>query len=196
MKKLLVVCFVVVGLTSVAQTVSGSGQVGWASPVGSLFTQDGEKLASGGLGYGADVLYNSDALLDGKLGVGIGFNGAVLIAVGENIDGFRFYGLSNYGLKGQYNFTDGAFRPYGALELGVGVLSTPEVTSGTDVILPAEYGFSFGLRPELGFELESGFKMSVGFQVPMSYKIEEYFEGTRGAGAWQISLGYRQTIEI
>lgn len=185
-----------VGVTNYAQTISVSGQLGWASPKGSLFEQDGEKIAGGGLGYGADVLYSSESILKGKLGIGASFNGAVLVAIGESLEGFRFYGLSTYGVKGQYNFLTGSFRPYGALELGLGVLSTPEVSQGDVIILPAEYGFSMGIRPEIGFETRGGFKLSYGFQLPMSYKIEEYFEGSRTAGASQISIGYRKTFDI
>ncbi len=206
MKKFLVgiltIMTIVFSKESQAQTVSASGQFGWSSPTGTLFIDDAtnEKLAGGGLGVSADLMYQSEDLLNNKLLLGGAYHSSVLIAVGDDIGSFRFYGLSNYALKAQYNFLDGPFKPFGSLAMGVGVISTPEVitsnstTGENEVIIPGLYGYSLGLRPEFGFEAggESGaFIMSFGMQIPTSYNIKEFWEEPHTAGAWQVSLGYR-----
>tara|TARA_B100000963_G_C22583419_1_gene651935 strand:+ start:484 stop:1119 length:636 start_codon:yes stop_codon:yes gene_type:complete len=199
---ILTIMAIVFSNDSQAQTVSASGQFGWSSPTGTLFIDDAtdEKLAGGGLGVCADVMYQSEDLLNNKLLVGGGYHSSVLIAVGDDITSFRFYGLSNYALKAQYNLLDGPFKPFGSLAMGVGVISTPELTSynsttgENEVSMPALYGYSFGLRPEFGFEAggENGaFIMSFGMQVPTSYNIKDFWQEPHTAGAWQISLGYR-----
>lgn len=178
-----------------AQKISVSGQLGWASPNGSAFEDSfGEKMASGGIGYGADIMYHPD-FLDGKLGLGLNYNASVLFgaSTSETLE-LGLYGLSLYGVKGQYNFIPGKYSPYVSLSTGLSALSTPEVTSGDVVLVEGETAYSFGLRPEVGVEL-GNFKMSAGYIVPFNYKLDGASESI-SAGALQISIGYRYSLDL
>jgi hypothetical protein len=179
---------------SFGQDFSYSGVLGYAKPQGNAFTDAaGNKLSSFGISYEADVLYYQ-GLLDGKLGLGLTYVGSVLFGkTGSGTLDIGVYGLSLYGVKGLYRLrdVDNTFSPYGAMGLGVSVFETPEMSSGSTVIIPADRSFSLGIRPELGLEI-GGFVISASYFVPMNYDVKSALGSFKGsAGAFTIGLGYR-----
>jgi len=171
--------------------ISFAGQVGYASPQGSWFkNQNGDKMSTFGIGVDFDVLYHFPQM-DYKLGVGLTYNTSVLF--GADLEGFSdigLYGLSLYGVKGQYRFFNSKVSPYAALSLGLSHFSTPEITMNDVVVAESQNSFGFGIRPEIGVEF-GAFIMSLGYTVPMSYKIEDV---SKTAGSWQITIGARISI--
>lgn len=186
-------------LSSQAQLISVSGQLGYAGPQGDAFKDpvSGEKQTSFGIGYDADVLYMLESM-DNKLSVGLMYFGSALFG-SESSTGIDIgiYGLSLYGVKGQYRMLepDRKVSPYGSLGLGLSQFSTPDVTVGTSTV-EGESAYSLGLRPEVGLDL-GGFLLSAAYMVPMKYTVDSStgsFDGT--AGALSISIGYRYTIDL
>lgn len=187
-----------------AQTITFSGQLGYASPIGDAFVDPAtdEKQSSFGIGYEFDALYNLDEFNE-NLSVGIMYSGAALFGKNssEAFD-IGIYGLSMYGVKGQYiiNDPDADVKIYGSLGLGLSQFATPDVTftdeNGAETVIEGKSAFSFGVRPELGFNL-GGFLISTSLLVPMKYTIESDtgdFSGT--AGTFNISIGYRHFLEF
>lgn len=194
---LLFALLIALASNSFGQTFSYSGQLGYANPQGDAFTDavTGDKLSSFGISYEADILY-FHGFLDDKLGLGLTYVGSALF--GKNSTAafdIGIYGLSLYGVKGVYRLrsVDNTFSPYAALGLGVSVFETPEVTSGTTILIPADKSFSLGLRPEIGLEI-SGLLLSVSYFTPMKYDVSGFgsFKGT--AGSLTFALGYRGYI--
>lgn len=183
-----------------AQFITFSGQVGYARPQGEMFKDNvtGERLGSFGLGYDADVLWCFDKL-DNKLAAGITYVGNAVFGM-ESSTGLDLgmYGLSLYGVKGLYRLRtpDKSVSPYAALGLGLSELSTADIYSGETLVAEGKSSFSFGLRPEIGFDL-GGFLLSASYLVPMKYNVKSEtgdFSGT--AGALSISIGYRYYLSI
>lgn len=185
------------GFSTQAQTISYSGQLGYAITQGDAFTDaDGNRLSSFGISYEADLLY-FPGLLDDRLGLGVSFVGSALFGKNseEELD-IGIYGLSLYGVKGMYRVlpVDRSFSPYGALGLGVSVFETPEMTYGNDVVIPADKSYSLGLRPEIGLDL-GGFVISASYFVPMQYDVSSDLGTFKGsAGSLTIGVGYRGYI--
>lgn len=188
---------VLIGNVVKAQQISLSGQLGYAGPQGDAFKDEatGERLSSFGLGLDFDALYNFEDVHE-NLFAGITYNTNILF--GQQSDGgfdVGIYGLNLYGVKGLYRFLDRGFSPYGALSLGLSHFATPELTSGTEVVVEGENAFSFGIRPEVGLDI-NGFLISAAYFVPMNYDVSSGFGAFSGsAGALQISLGYRVTFD-
>ncbi|MEO0403908.1 MAG: hypothetical protein AAF193_03460 [Bacteroidota bacterium] len=191
-------------ITVQAQTITVSGQLGYASPIGDAFVdpETDEKQSSFGIGYDFDALYEFESISP-KLSAGIMYSGAALFGKNssEALD-IGIYGLNLYGVKGQYilNDPDAAVRFYGSLGLGLTQFATPDITitdeSGTETIIEGESAFSFGVRPELGVNL-GGFLISTSLLVPMKYTVESDtgdFSGT--AGTFNISIGYRYVLDF
>ncbi len=199
-KKLLVIvtCLIVFSAGVKAQfweQLSFQALAGYTNAQGSKFkTESGQKLSSFGLNFDIDVLYHFNAL-DNKLGVGLTWDGSVLFAA--DLDGFSkggVYGLQLVGPKAQYRFLSRNISPYVALSFGGARLSTPNVTisdgSGNSVEVLANKAWNFGVRPEVGVDL-NGFIISVAYIVPMQYDLGSIKET---AGGLEFSIGYRKTI--
>lgn len=185
-------CILCLGLvTANGQSFSLAGQLGFASPKGDSFVDaSGEKMAGGGLAVDLEGLYHLEQF-DNKIGVGLTYNSSLLFGISTG-DSFEagIYGLSLYGIKGQYRFFDTGVTPYISLGTGLSQFSTPEITMTSSngeetVIAEPESAFSFGFRPEIGVDLGS-FIISAAYMTPMKYKITE-----QSAGSFQISVGYR-----
>jgi hypothetical protein len=164
-----------------------------------MFTDaNGAKLASGGLSYEVDAMLSLESF-DNKLSVGVTYMGSALFGEDQNtLTGIAIYGLALYGVKGHYRLfePDMGFSPYGSLSLGLSHFSTPEITSGSSVLVEGGNAFSFGLRPEVGLDI-NGVLISASYIVPMKYTVESgtgNFDGT--AGAFMISLGYRKYLDL
>jgi len=192
LSKLFLIVMFFVPSTLFAQKISVSGQIGWAVPQGNAFeAADGEKSTNGGLSLDFDALYHFENILDGKLAAGLTYNTSILFGAdfSDGVD-VGLYGLSLYGVKGLYKFTNGKIYPYAALSLGLSSLSTPEITYGGEVIMESKSASSFGIKPEIGVSL-GGFLISVGYAVPMKYEI---YDEKISAGSLQFSLGARFNI--
>lgn len=203
MKKVVLKVVFVVGslLTCVAVAnaqipISFSGQVGYASPGGGWFKNDaGEKMSKFGIGVDFDVLYHLEQM-DNKLGVGLTYNSSFLFGadMGDSGLDIGLYGLSLYGVKGQYRFFNSKVSPYGSLGLGLSQFAEPDITitngDGTTQTYKGEKSFGFGIRPEIGVEF-GAFVISCGYIVPMKYKIEDVKES---ASCFQVNLGVRITL--
>lgn len=191
---------VLLGTASFSQTVLLSGQLGYYNPVGDIFdASNGEDdLSSVGLGVEGEALYFIPSL-DDKVGVGLMFNSSIMIGKeDDNITDIGVYGLSLYGVKGQYRLSgfEKSVTPYGSLGLGLARFKTPEIKSGNTVIAEGNSATAFGIRPEIGLDL-GGFLLSAAYFVPMSYEFESdlgNFDGS--AGAWSISIGYTTKLDF
>ena len=203
MKKIVLQIVFIVGglLASVmvanAQTpISFSGQIGYASPQGGHFKNSaGEKMSKFGIGLDFDALYHLDQM-DNKLGVGLAYNTSFLFGadLSDGMD-IGLYGLSLYGVKGQYRFFNSKVSPYGSLALGLSRFSTPEVSmvdsyGHKTVLAESESSFSFGIRPEIGVEF-GAFVISFAYTVPMKYKV---YDVSASAGCLQINIGTRISL--
>lgn len=178
-----------------AQKLSFSGQLGWAKPLGTAFQDaNGNDMASGGIGYELDAVYHFEKF-ESRLGVGLVYNGSALLGIstGNTLD-IGLYGLELFGAKTIFRPFTGVFSPYGALSIGVGRMSTPEITSGNVVITPATYAYSFGLKPEIGLDI-GGFLIAAHLTTPFGYKFEAATESFT-AGSIQINIGYRQSFDL
>lgn len=198
-KLLSLAILLLVGFGAMSQTISFSGQLGYSKAKGDLFSDpNGNEFFSIGLGYEGDLLYFPDLLGD-RLGIGICYYNSVLFGqTGSGAFDIATYGLGLYGVKGQLRLfdVDSKVSPYFSLGLGLSHLETPQWTSGTDVLVPADHAFSIGLRPEVGIEL-GGLILSVSYFTPMKYSVESLageFKGT--AGSFTIGLGYRYFLDI
>lgn len=193
-KVLLLIFALTFSIGAIGQALSYNGVFSYAMPQGDAFKDaNGDKTTSFGLSYEVDLLY-FHGFLDDRLGLGLTYFGSALFGE-DNSSAFDIgiYGLSLVGAKGMYRLLpiDEPISPYGALGLGVSTFSTPEVTSGGAVLVPADKSFSFGLRPELGLDL-GGFIISVAYFVPMKYNVSGALGSFKGtAGALTIGLGYR-----
>ena len=187
---LLAVALLCVSGTVSAQTISVSGQLGWAIPQGSAFNPvAGEKVAKGGLAYSVDALYFLPQF-DNKLGVGVAYQGDLLFGVSSESIGA--YSLNLYGVKGYYRFFNKKVTPYVALSMGLSQYGTPDITFGDGTVVKGVKASSFGVSPEIGVEL-GGFIISANYIVPMKYN----FEGVKpSAGSLAISIGYRHYISF
>ena len=179
--------------TAFAQSISVSGQFGWAIPQGDAFKPEGgEPSAKGGLAYDLDALYFLPNF-DNKLGVGVNYKGDLLFGLGE-VSGL--YSLQLYAAKGYYKFFTSKVTPYAALSLGLSQFGTPDYTYsvGGDepILVKGVRKSSFGIAPEIGVQFGSFF-IAANYLVPMKYK----FEGvSTSAGALAISIGYRYNLDI
>ncbi len=204
MKILKAVCtlclMLLIGTSTNAQLFYFSGQVGYAKPQGNAFKDEttGEKLSSFGIGYDADVMMCFDRF-DNKLSAGIMYVGNALFGI-ESSSSFDIglYALSLYGVKGQYRFRipEKKVSPYVSVGLGLSQFATPDVYSGETLIAEGKSAFSFGVRPEIGFDL-GGFLLSAAYFAPMHYSIEsETGDFSGSAGTFSISLGFRQYLSF
>tara|TARA_B100000965_G_C19544850_1_gene737285 strand:- start:285 stop:908 length:624 start_codon:yes stop_codon:yes gene_type:complete len=188
-----------------AQTFSIGGQLGYSSPKGDAFTDPvtKEKQSSFGLGFTFDALYHLEDF-DNRVAVGIMYDANALFGKNSS-DAFDIgiYGLSLYGIKGQFRLKEPeyvTFSPYAGLGLGLSQFSTPDVTytdaSGNESTTYGKTVSSFGIRPEFGIDIE-GFLLSVAYFIPMEYTVESNtgsFDGT--AGVLTFALGYRYYLDI
>jgi hypothetical protein len=182
-------CFLVCSTVANAQSpISFAGQVGYASPQGKYFKpENGNKLSKFGLAVDLDALYHF-AQMDNKLGVGLAYNSSILF--GADLEGFSnigLFGVSLYGAKGYYRFSNSKVSPYAALSVGLSHFQTPEMSMNGEVVTKSENAYGFGIRPEVGIEFGT-FILSAGYTVPMNYTIHDV---TTNAGSLQISLGKR-----
>ena len=197
MKKILLrititVCSLVAFTSANAEApISFAFQFGYAAPQGSWFKgEKGEDLSKFGLGGDIDVLYHLEQL-DYKLGVGVTYNTSLMFC--GDLDYFSdlgFYGLSLYGVKGQWRFFNSTVSPYGALSLGLSQFSTPDYTVNDEVVVKGKSAFSFGIRPEIGVEF-GVFFLSASYLIPMKYSI---YEASESAGNLQINMGLRFSL--
>lgn len=201
----LVACMI--SVTAFSQTISGSAQFGYAGPQGDAFKdENGEKLASFGLGFDFDLMLFLDDVSE-KLAVGVMYSGNVLIGKesDESMD-IGLYRLSLYGVKAHYRLLDHekSVSPYGNLSLGLTQFSGPDITTTDGTVYKSDRAYSAGIRPEIGLNI-GGILLSVAYLVPMKYTIESsidpddylgmgFFDGT--AGTFNISLGYRGTVDL
>ena len=173
-----------------------SGDIGYAGTQGDAFKDKttGEKLGSFGLGFGADAMMCLDAL-NNKFAVGGMFAGSVLFGFESSTElDVGLYSLAVYGLKAQYRLRvpEKKVSPYVTIGLGLSQFSTPDTYYGETLIAEGGSAYSFGIRPEIGFDLGS-FILSAAYIVPMHYTVKSQtgnFSGT--AGVYTISLGWRQ----
>lgn len=202
MKKMKIVVLLMMGtiisLGVSAQKLTVSGQIGYSSPQGDAFLDDdGERLASFGLGYDLDILVTLPSF-DDKLSVGAMFSGnAIFGKESEAVLDIGIYGLSLYGIKGHYRLLelDKLASPYASLSLGLSQFATPDITIGDETI-KGESAFSLGVKPEIGFDI-GGLLISAAYFVPMKYEVDSetgHFDGT--AGTFTISIGYREYIDL
>ena len=175
--------------------VSFSGQFGYTVPQGGWFENaEGESMTRFGLNVDFDALWHLERF-NRRLGVGITYNSSFLFGadLGAGLD-VGIYGLSLYGVKGQWRFFNSRVSPYASLSLGLARFSTPEVTmhvgGSSTVVAEAEHAFGFGVRPEIGIEF-GVFVISVGYIVPMNYTIGN---DTYSAGGLQFSIGTRISL--
>ena len=173
-----------------------SGNIGYAGAKGDAFKDKttGEKLSSFGFEYDADAMMCFDAL-DNKLAVGGMYFGSALLGI-ESSSGFDIgaYSLEIYGVKGQYRLRkpEKWVSPYASFGMGLSRFSTPDIYSGEVLIAEGKSAFSFGIRPEIGFDL-AGLMISAAYIVPMHYTVKSEtgdFSGT--AGLFSITIGWRQ----
>lgn len=179
---------------SFGQSLGYSGVLGYARPQGDAFTDaSGNILSSIGISYEADLLYFHGFMND-KLGLGLTYVGSVLF--GKNSSAtldIGMYGLGLYGLKGMYRLRpiDKRLSPYAAVSIGLSEFETPEMTSGNQVLVPADRSFSFGMRPEIGLEL-GHFVFSLSYFTPMNYDVQSVLGTFKGsAGELTYGIGYR-----
>ena len=115
----IVITTCLISLSSNAQTITSSGQAGYASPQGNIFQDaNDEKLTSFGIGYDLDLML----FLENKLAAGVMYSGnAIFGEESEDFGDIGIYGLSLYGVKGHYRLFDNdkTFSPYGNLSMGV-----------------------------------------------------------------------------
>lgn len=199
LRSILFILLALISIDSYAQHISFSGQLGYAQPKGDAFTDaTGQRLSSFGISYEADILFHP-FMFDEKLGFGVTYVGSALFGKNSSqVLDIGIYGLSLIGVKGQYRLLspDKTFSPYGSLGLGVSIFETPEMTSGGSVIIPSDKSYSFGVRPEIGLEI-NGVIISASYFVPMKYDVQSTlgtFKGT--AGSLTIAIGYRHSIDL
>ncbi|MFC2080084.1 hypothetical protein ACFLRQ_01275 [Bacteroidota bacterium] len=172
--------------TSFGQGLSISASLGYEKPGGSAFTDsNGESMVGFGIHYGFDALF----MINSKLGAGLSYESSALLAISSTEFEAGLYGLGVIGAKGFYSLTDGKIKPYGALTLGAGTLSTPEISVNGTVTSPAESAMSLGMKPELGICF-GGFVINAAYVVPMGYTFDSATESV-SAGGLQIGIGYR-----
>ncbi len=173
---------------SFAQNISISGQLGYSKATGDSFLDiNGDKMVGFGLAYDADVMLHFDKF-DNKLSTGLTYNSSLLFGSSSdpNTLDIGIFGLSLYGVKGEYKFLDKKFSPYASLSLGLAQLQTPDVTSGDgSILVEGETASNFGIKPEVGIYL-GGFRITVAYFAPMKYEITD-----ETAGNIQFNLGFR-----
>jgi hypothetical protein len=179
---------------TVQAQISASAVCGVGLPKGETFGIDGD---GGGIGfsYAASVLYHLPNM-NNKLGVGIAYNGSLL--VGGKADGETLsvggYGIELYGVKGEYRFFKGKVTPYVGLTTGLSrfEITGLELTSTGDEELDGNAddvaSFGFGLAPEIGLDL-GVFRLATTYFVPMKYKA--VYGDKKSAGVLQFVLGIR-----
>jgi len=173
--------------------ISFAVQFGYTAPQGSWFKGDkGSDFAKFGLGGDIDVLWHLEQF-DYKLGVGVTFNSALMFYGDlDNFSDTGFYGLSLYGIKGQWRFFNSKVSPYGALSLGLSRFATPDYTMNGKVVVEGQSAFGFGIRPEVGVEF-GVFFLSAGYLIPMKYSVYEGMD-SESAGNLQINMGLRFSL--
>jgi len=190
MKQLLLLfAFCAFSFQSEAQTVSLAGQLGWIIPGGSGVDSINYDVG-GGIAYMGDVLYHLGEEDEAKIGVGLGYYGAIL-AGGI----FDAYGLSLVGVKGVYELNPSGFTPFFGLTLGLSKLETPEISVNGTVTSPSNSASGFGLAPQVGIKFGGGFYLAGDYIVPTNYKIDE-INKDGGVGGLLISLGYRRKFSF
>jgi hypothetical protein len=147
---------VVMTLFSVA--VNAQNKYGVGASVGfSRLTGDLGKNGGFGFMYGLEGKY----FLTEKLAVGLQFNSNGLIYK----DSINLLGVGTYGNRqvlafGQYFFTTGKVRPYGALALGYSGIKTPEISTidsngGQTLVIPSEKKANLGIVPSVGLMIKN-----------------------------------------
>jgi hypothetical protein len=174
--------------------ISASAVFGLGLPKGETFGID-ENGGGVGLSYATSVLYHLPNM-NNKLGVGIAYNGSLLMggkADGETLS-IGGYGIELYGIKGEYRFFKGGVTPYIGLITGLSrfEIAGLEVESTGDDELDGNAGnvvsFSFGLAPEIGLDLGC-FRLATTYFVPMKYKA--IYGKKKSAGVLQFVAGVR-----
>ncbi len=142
-----------------------------------------QKIAiGGGLGaakltgdLGKDGSFGLQYLLEGKyfftdqLAAGLEYNGnAIAFGNDGGLFGVSAYGATLYLAKGEYFLTNGTVQPYVGLGLGLGQISTPEITvsdgTGNSSTIPSESSFNLAVSPRLGVQISS-------FALEFAYNI-------------------------
>lgn len=196
MRKILVLAlFALVFQHAKSQSISFSGQIAYANPMGEAFTFDENSSSTKfGLGGAGDLLYFHEKFEE-KLGLGIAFNRAAVFGASASDDAVDvgLYAIQVSGLKAYYKFFDTKVTPYATLTLGLSSLYVPEITSGDEVIYEGKRTNNLGVLPEIGLQL-GGFTMSASYLVPMKY--ETFNTEKETASYLQFMLGYRFFIEL
>lgn len=181
----------------------------------SSYAQD-HKLSLGG-GFGAGRL-TGDLGSNGSFGLSLNFEGSYFIkpkfSVGLLVSGnvlaygndSSFVNISAYGdrlilAKADYFFRDKKFRPYVTLAAGVGIISTPEITtttgSGTTTI-PSEKKANLCISPRAGFMINR-FGFEFGYHFSGKTPKTEYLNvatSNKPFTFFNILIKYVYTFEI
>ncbi len=155
MKNLLTCALLMLGLMIVgnvnAQKIALGGGLGGAKLTGDL----GE-----GGSFGLQYLLEGKYFFTDQLAAGLEYNGnAIAFGNDGGLFGVSAYGATLYLAKGEYFLTKGTVQPYVGLGLGLGQISTPEITisdgSGGSSTIPSESSFNLAVSPRLGVQISS-----------------------------------------
>lgn len=150
---LLLLTFVLAGITTTnAQVKLGFG-LGYAFPMG-----DVSDIADGGITGYAEVGYGVTESID----ISLVYQGDFLI--GADVEGtsasLENVNITSFLLNGRYFFKEKGFRPYGGLGLGLANVSQDGISASVDLGDGNEFDLSgggvdesnFAIRPTLGFQ--------------------------------------------
>lgn len=194
-KILLLALFAFVLQHAKSQSISISGQIAYANPMGEAFTFDENSSSTKfGLGGAGDLLYFHEKFEE-KLGLGIAYNEAIVFGASASDDtvDVGLYGIQVYGLKGYYKFFDTKVTPYACLIVGLAGLEVPQITSGSDLLFEGKRTYNLGVQPEIGLQM-GAFSLSASYLVPMKY--ETFKTEKQTASYLQFMMGYRHYFEL
>ncbi len=189
--------FLVSFLTANAQ-IRLDFQAGLSSPMGDAF----EYSKNLGLGYGFDVMYAPDMIMDGQLSFGLEKSGNLLLtASGDWKDkGFDLSAskLGFLGAKARFDMNNDGPSPYGAVSLGAASLKSYYLYEEYDPNdLESANGklekTRFAVKPEIGVAF-GFFTMGISWILPTKF-TDDVTGHVMKAGAVQYNIGIRIKID-
>jgi hypothetical protein len=194
------ICALFLGVQQVAQAQKQVHKLSFGGGLGAgRLTGD---LGSGG-SFGLSLNFEGSYFIKPKLSVGlmVGAN-ALLYGNDSSIVGISAYGDRLILAKADYFFMDKVFRPYVTLAAGVGIISTPEITTTTSTggtsTIPSEKKANLCISPRAGFMIKN-FGFEFGYHFSGKTPKTEYLNvatSNKPFTFFNIVLKYVYTFEI
>jgi hypothetical protein len=194
------ICALLLGVQQVAQAQKQAHKLSFGGGLGAgRLTGD---LGSGG-SFGLSLNFEGSYFIKPKFAVGllVGAN-ALLYGNDSSIVGISAYGDRLILAKADYFFMDKVFRPYVTLAAGVGIISTPEITTTTSTggtsTIPSEKKANLCISPRVGFMINR-FGIEFGYHFSGKTPKTEYLNVATSNKAFtffNIVLKYVYTFEI